>query len=84
MNIEEFKVQPATNLCMTDFATYNELGIDDVTAEKCGEVKFGVKPEELPLNYYDNDDGYYDNYIRYKQTRAEEAGFLTRRQSFMH
>ena len=30
MNIENYKVEPATTQCMTDFATLNEMGVDDI------------------------------------------------------
>lgn len=84
MGIEDFKVQPATNQCMTDFFTFDHCGLDDIEVEKAGEVNYGVRPEEVPLNYYDNDDGFWTDYIRHKQKRAEDAGFLTRRQFFTH
>ena len=83
-NIEEYKVQPVTNQCMTDFFTFSHPQIDDIEVEVCGQTKYGVKPEEVPLNYYDNDDGYWDNYIRYKHTRAEQAGMITKRMYFIH
>lgn len=84
MNIEKYKVQPAINQCLTDFATFEEMGLDDVETEVAGDRENGIKAEELPLNYYDNDDGYWDNHIEYKRTRGQEAGFLTRRLFFKH
>lgn len=84
MGIEDYKVQPVTNTCMTDFFTFDDLGPDDIESEKVGVVNTGVRPEELPLNFYDNDDGFWDGYIRYKQRRADEAGYITKRPFFTH
>jgi len=84
MNIEEFKVQPATNQCMTDFFTFQNMGIDQVETEVAGDVENGVRPEEVPIDFYDNDDGFWDGYISHKRTRATDAGFLTRRPFFSH
>lgn len=61
MNVEGFKVQPATNQCLPDFPRMKHGTIDDVAAELNGEN--GVLPKELPMNYYDNDDGFWDDYI---------------------
>lgn len=82
MNIESFKVQPATNQCLADFPTMRNPTIDDVQAELSGE--HGILPSELPLNYYDNDDGFWDNYIDDKRTRGDQAGFIVRRPFFTH
>ena len=51
MNINEYKVEPATNQCMTDFFEFDHPGLDEIEAQVCGETKYGVPPEELPLNY---------------------------------
>ena len=48
---------------MTDFFTFGFATLDDVESQDVGDRNFGVPPEELPLNYYDNDDGYWDEYI---------------------
>ena len=66
MSIEDYKVEPATTQCMTDFATLNDMGPDDIESQVAGDVEHGVAPEELPLNYYDNDDGFWDEYIKHK------------------
>jgi len=84
MNINEYKVEPATNQCMTDFFTMDMPGLDDVADFDCGETEYGVPPEELPLNFYDNEDGFWDDYIRHKHTRNEQAGMITNRMYFMH
>lgn len=84
LDIKQYEVQPATNQCMTDFFTHSHPKLDEIEAEVVGETEYGVKAEELPLNYYDNDDGYYDNYLRHKHNRAEEAGMVTNRLYFHH
>lgn len=84
MNINEYRVEPATNQCMTDFFEFDHPGLDDVQAYVCGETEYGVPPEELPLNYYDNDDGFWDTYIKEKQDRGERAGMVTNRMYFIH
>jgi hypothetical protein len=66
MSINEYKVEPATNQCMTDFFEFDHPKPEDVQAYTCGDRNFGVAPEELPINYYDNDDGFYDNYLAHK------------------
>ena len=36
LNLEEYKVQPAINQCMTDFFTFDHPNVDEVEAEVCG------------------------------------------------
>lgn len=48
---------------MADVFEFAEPSINDVEAQVCGLFEYGVPPEEVPLNYYDNDDGFWDNYI---------------------
>ena len=83
MNINEYRVEPATNKCMTDFHTFVQPGLDDVISEVAGEIPYHP-PADLPINYYDNDDGFWDDYIKEKQLRGEEAGYLTKRLYFKH
>ena len=49
-----------------------------------GEAFTGVPAAELPINFYDNDDGYWDDYIQHKQQRWERAGMITNRKYFFH
>lgn len=79
MSIEDYKVEPMTTQCMTDFFTFEHMGIDDIPAEVPGVVNVGTLPAELPLHYYDNDDGFWDDYIQYKQNRWEQAGLIVNR-----
>ena len=83
MNINEYKVEPATNKCMTDFHTFVHPQVDDVVSEVAGEIPY-VPAADLPINYYDNDDGFWDDYIKEKHLRGEEAGYLTKRLYFKH
>lgn len=84
MNINEYNVEPATNQCMTDFFTHDYPDVDEVAARACGDINFGVAARDLPLNFYDNDDGYWDNYIRDRRDRGERAGLITNRRYFIH
>jgi len=84
MGINDYRVEPATNQCMTDFFLPDTPTGDDIEARTVGDKLFGVAAEELPLNYYDNDDGFWDEYIATKQRRGEEAGFIVNRRHFMH
>jgi len=69
---------------MTDFFEFEHAGPDDIPAYSQGDRNFGVPPEELPLNYYDNDDGYWDDYISRKMKRHQDAGMITNRMYFIH
>ncbi len=69
---------------MSDFVVFSECGPDDVVIHKAGDQKFGVPPRDLPINYYDNDDGFWDDYIQHKSNRWEKAGLITNRKYFMH
>lgn len=69
---------------MTDFFEFDHAGPDDIPAYSQGDKNFGVPAEELPLNYYDNDDGYWDDYISRKMKRHQDAGMITNRMYFIH
>ena len=55
-------------------------------------IKQYAGPEEIqhewegapPLYYYDNDDGFWDSYKRYKQDRWEQNSMITKRPFFKH
>lgn len=84
MDISDYKVEPLTTQCMTDFLTFEHMDLDDIPAQVPGEVNVGTPAEELPINYYDNDDGFWDAYIKHKQDRWEEAGMIVNRRHFIH
>ena len=59
---------------MVDFPTKPYANLEDVQAAD------QVRNEHLvPINYYDNDDGFWDEYIAAKRQRQAEAGFITHR-----
>lgn len=84
MGIDEYQVEPATNKCLTDFYTQVYPTGDAIEARDTGDRNNGVAPKELPINYYDNDDGFWDDYIDHKLKRGEEAGFIVNRMHVMH
>ena len=84
MNIDDYKVEPMTTQCLTDFVTLPHMSVDDIPAHVPTGVPVGTPPEDLPINYYDNDDGFWDSYIEYKQSRWEDAGLIVNRKDFIH
>lgn len=84
MSIENYQVQPATLQCMTDYQTFDYIGPDDIEAYTVGDRVHGLPPEELPLNYYDNEDGFWDDYIEMKKQRYAGQHMITRRPFFKH
>ena len=84
MSINEYKVEPATNQCMTDFFEHDYPEPEDKQALVSGDRFNGEAPAELPLNFYDNDDGFWDNYINERMLRNERAGMITNRKYFIH
>lgn len=84
MNIDDYKVEPMTTQCLTDFVTLPHMTVDDIPAHVPTGVPIGTPAEDLPINYYDNDDGFWDDYIAYKQGRWEEAGLIVNRRDFIH
>ena len=86
MSIEDYKVEPMTTQCMTDFYVFDHMTIDDIPSQVAGtnDANIGEAPRELPINYYDNDDGFWDDYILEKQGRWEDAGMIVNRRSFIH
>lgn len=89
MNIDDYKVEPLTTECMTDFFTFETPQAEDIDEVLCHKPNTNNQvpndvPEELPLNYYDNDDGFWDSYIQYKFERWEDGGMLVNRKSFIH
>lgn len=66
MGIDDYQVEPATNKCLTDFYTKVYPDGDAIEARDTGDHNNGVAARELPINYYDNDDGFWDDYIDHK------------------
>ena len=77
--ITQYELDPETQKCMVDFPVKPYAHVDDIQAAA------DVANENLvPINYYDNDDGFWDDYIAAKQQSQVEAGFLTNRRWFKH
>ena len=79
MQIKDFELDPETQQCLVDFPTKPYADIDEI------EAADQIPNQNLvPINYYDNEDGFWDEWIRQKQERQVEAGFLTARTWFKH
>ena len=61
LNIEEYKMDTEAQTCMTDFYRKPYVEADDkrISEEEKNEG-------EVPIDFYDNDDGFWDNYIEDK------------------
>ena len=84
MNIDEYQVQPAQNQCMTDFMLFERQGPKEIDARTGGDRIFGVEAKQLPLMYYDNEDGFWDDYIAEKRQNWGEQDMITRRFWMQH
>ncbi len=75
LNITEFQVEPEMEKVMTDF--YIKGYPDPLAAnEEQGPI--------LPLHFYDNDDGFWDEYITHKQNRWEKNQMIVNRPFIKH
>jgi hypothetical protein len=64
---------------MTDYVLKPYATVDEIEAAEA------VKNEpRIPCNFYDNDDGFWNDYIDWKQQRWQEAGMITHRKFFKH
>ena len=64
---------------MTDWPLKPYADLDDI------EAADHIANEHLvPINYYDNEDGFWDKYIKEKQERQQSQGFITNRRYFKH
>ena len=79
MSIESYAVEPEIETCLTDFPLKEYAGADEapLTDEQ-------INGNLMPVDYYDNDDGFWDDYIQEKQQKMQEAGFITQRKFFKH
>ena len=79
MNIDSYSVEPEVESCLTDFPIkpYAE-------ADEARRSKEELNENLVPIDYYDNDDGFWDDYIKEKHQRMEEAGLITQRLFFKH
>ena len=69
---------------MTDFFIHDRAEPDDIEAWDIGERAGQLPPEELPINFYDNEDGFWDEFIQNKLNRSYDAGILVNRKYFHH
>lgn len=74
-NISVFTVEPEMEKVQTDFYIKPYPSPHHVF-EEAGPL--------LPLNYYDNDDGFWDEYIQYKQDRMAENQMIVNRKFMKH
>ena len=64
---------------MVDFPTKPYADIDEI--EAADDI---ANSNLVPINYYDNEDGFWDEWIASKQQKQVDAGFLTARRWFKH
>lgn len=75
MNITEFTVEPEMEKVMTDF--YTKPYSDPLKPLNEAE-------QVIPLNYYDNDDGFWDEYIQEKYSKWGDNLMITNRLFIRH
>jgi hypothetical protein len=77
MNITEFTVEPEMEKVLTDFYVKPYPDIHFVEA--------GNSPNpSLPLDFYDNDDGFWDDYIKAKRDKMSQNDLIVNRRWFKH
>ena len=62
MSIDSYSVEPEAESCLTDFPLKQYASADEpiLTPEQ-------LNANLMPVDYYDNDDGFWDDYIKEKQ-----------------
>lgn len=78
-NIDKYQFEAATEEIMTDYVLKPYAKVDDIEAAEAVQNE-----PRIPCNYYDNDDGFWSDYINYKQRRWQDAGMITHRKFFKH
>jgi hypothetical protein len=77
-NISEFNIEPEAETCQVDFYRKPYAEVHEIEAE----------PREVEhvqmVNYWDNDDGFWDEYLEHRQDRMESAGMIVNRKFFKH
>jgi len=80
-SIKDFEVEPEIETCMTDFYQKPYAGKDDYGYQ----VKLENENDRIiPINFYDNDDGFWNSFIDEKMQRWDEHDVLTKRSFFKH
>ena len=59
LSIKDYELDPEVQTCMTDWPLKPYAGLEDIEAEK-----HLANDHLVPINYYDNEDGFWDNYIK--------------------
>lgn len=80
-SIKEFEVEPEVEECATDFYRKPYGGPD---ARKWDAQQELDNDPLIPINYYDNEDGFWNTYIDHKYKQWDDQQILTRRQFFKH
>ena len=77
-SISEFQVEPEVENVQTDFYRPEYATIDET--EGCAVEAAFVQP----VDYWDNDDGFWDDYLADRHTRMEQSGLIFNRKFFKH
>ena len=77
LSITQYQVEPEMEKVMTDFwlKPYADPREDPMREQK---------PMLQPINYYDNDDGFWDEYIKHKETRWSANPLIVNRPFLKH
>ncbi len=79
LNISQFELEADVETCMVDFPLKPYAGVEDVQA-----ADHVANEHQVPINYYDNDDGFWDDYIQQKEQRQFDAHYLSNRKWLKH
>ena len=79
LDISQFELEGEKQTCMVDFPLKPYADVDYVQAQDALDNEHHV-----PINYYDNDDGFWDEWIAMKEQRAFDANYITNRRWFKH
>jgi len=63
-SITQYELDPEVQTCMVDFPTKEYATIDEIEG-----ADHMANEHLVPINYYDNDDGFWDEYIAEKEQR---------------
>lgn len=77
-NISEFQVEPEVESCQTDFYRKPYAEIHEV--EGCAIEGAHAQP----VNYWDNDDGFWDEYLTIRHQRMDTNTMLVNRKFLKH
>ena len=77
-NIAAFNIEPEAETCQVDFYCKPYAEVHDIEAEprECEHVQM--------VDYWDNEDGFWNEYLQERQQRMESSGFIVNRKFFKH